>query len=597
MARHQPSVLLIGNGAAGQIGGSFARALDELGHRCRIVDEALAFAPPARYLALRAIDRVTRRQFEIRRFNRRVIETAREMRPAIVLVVQGYHLWADTLRCVRDETRATLICFSTDNPLVPGQLRRNVFASIPEYDVYASPRRSNLAALAAHGCRNPVHVRFAYEPALHFPERDTSATWTSDVAFIGGWDRDRVEWFAPLSRDGVELRLYGRGWSDTALQRHARGEVFGQSFRFAMAGTRVAPCLVRGSNSDGHSMRSFEIPACGAFMLAERTEEHLELFDEDVHAAYCTTPEELRDKARFYIAHEATRARIADAAHRLVTGRGHRYRDRVEELLSLANGHSTRSVARRPAAPMPVFVINLQRSRDRRAAMIAQCATVGIEPSFVDAHDGDALQQSDGALSRSEQGCVLSHCDVWQRIVRENIAMACILEDDCNLDRNIVGLLESIARQRASVDVVLLGHHSARHDATRGVETGYRALPLDGRYRLGRVAEFAMGAYAYIVTLDGARQLLALAHPLRMPADWVTGYAPASGARLFAITPPCAWPNPELAATTTMKDRWNGAGGLPMPAHRDGLLRRVAGSALLFSRKLGIRPDAYVKRL
>ena len=602
MTRHPPSVLLIGNGAPGQIGGSLAKALAARGCRFHVIDEAQAFAPPARYLPLRALDRATRRQFEIRRYNHRILTAAREFQPDVVLVVQGYHVWARTLRHLRDQTRATLVCYSTDNPLVPGRLRRNVFAAIPEYDVYASPRRSTLAALAARGCRMPVHVRFAYDPAVHFPERPANAAaWASDVVFVGGWDFDRLRWFDPLSRDGdVDLRLYGRGWPDTPLRRHAGGEVFGQSFRHAMAGAKVAPCLVRASNDDGHSMRTFEIPACGAFMLAERTDEHLELFEDDVHAAYCTTPEELRDKARFYFANESARVRIANAAHQLVTGRGHTYGDRLDQMLRLVDGRTTQthSAAKHTPLRMPVFIINLRRSPERREAMRAQCAAFGIEPSFVEAHDGAAsgARSKDDRLSPSEMGCLLSHRGLWDTIVRNQTPVACILEDDCRLDANIIGLLESIDRERARWDVVLLGHHSSRHDADSGAETCYRSLSLDGRYRLAQVAEFAMGAYAYVVTLDGARKLISLADPARMPADWVTGYAPAGGARLFAVTPPCAWPDPTTAIETTMADRWPVAPGAASPTRRTDHLRRAGGTAWLFARKLGLRPGSYIKR-
>jgi GR25 family glycosyltransferase involved in LPS biosynthesis len=364
----------------------------------------------------------------------------------------------------------------------------------------------------------------------------------------------------------------------------------------AMAGTKVAPCLVRGSNGDGHAMRSFEIPACGAFMLAERTDEHLELFEEGVHAAYCETPEELREKARYYIAHDSARVRMAGAAYQQVTSGGHRYRDRLSELLSFTAGR--RPAARPIAAPaMPTFVINLKRSRDRREAMTTQCAAVGIQPSFVEAHDGAAAGGPvTNTLSETELGCLMSHRAIWQRIVDDDIPAACVLEDDCRLDRNIVSLLQAIDRERHRWDLVLLGHHSSRYGSDAGAATCYRGISLSQRYRLAQVAEFAMGAYAYVLTLAGARQLLALADPPRMPADWVTGYAPVAGARLFAVTPPCVWPDPVLALETTMHDRWNGSSALPAPATTAGVVRRLAGNALLFSRKLGFRANAYVKR-
>jgi hypothetical protein len=333
-----PAVLLIGHGAPGQIGGCFARALAAIGCRFEFIDESVCFAPPGRHLIQRALDRVFRRPGEIRRFNELVVRRAEAFAPAIVLVIFGRHLEAATLRQIRERTRATLIAYATDNPLIPGRSRAHVLDSIPEYDIYASPRRSSLASLRAQGCRNPVHLRFGYDAAVHFPERAAEPNgWASDVVFIGGADDDRVSMLTPLANSGrASVKLYGRGWSRTSLRAHHGGEVFDQHFRLAMTGARVAPCLVRRSNADGHVMRTFEIPACGQFMIAERTEEHLELFEEGVHAAYFDSAEELHDKTIYYLARDAERERMAKACHQLIAGGQHTYRDRLAELLAVA---------------------------------------------------------------------------------------------------------------------------------------------------------------------------------------------------------------------------------------------------------------------
>ena len=95
----------------------------------------------------------------------------------------------------------------------------------------------------------------------------------------------------------------------------------------------MTPGLVRRANRDGHVMRTFEVPACAGFLLAERTAEHQEMFEEGREMAFFDSPEELLEKTRYYLAHDAERRRLAEAAHRKVTTGGHTYRDRLVEIL------------------------------------------------------------------------------------------------------------------------------------------------------------------------------------------------------------------------------------------------------------------------
>lgn len=68
-------------------------------------------------------------------------------------------------------------------------------------------------------------------------------------------------------------------------------------------------------------------------MLSERTDEHLALFTEDKEMACFSSDEELVDKIRYYLAHDAERQRIAQAGyHRVTTGKN-TYFDRLQEIL------------------------------------------------------------------------------------------------------------------------------------------------------------------------------------------------------------------------------------------------------------------------
>ncbi len=65
-------------------------------------------------------------------------------------------------------------------------------------------------------------------------------------------------------------------------------------------------------------MRTLEIPACGGFMLHERSDEVLELFEEGKDVACFSTPQELKEKINYYLNHEEERMQMAKTAYRKV---------------------------------------------------------------------------------------------------------------------------------------------------------------------------------------------------------------------------------------------------------------------------------------
>lgn len=249
-----------------------------------------------------------------------------------------------------------------------------------------------------------------------------------------------------------------------------------------------------------------------------------------------------------------------------------------------------------------IYVINLTRSPARRRETVGRLSALGLDAKIAAACDRadpvPARPSGAPGLSAAEAACLQSHVGVLQRVARDSRRLACILEDDCDLGQPFADVLGAIFRQDAHPwDVLLLGHHSARHGPGDGAETCFRGAPIIAGYRAARVAEYPMGAYAYVVTPRGARALLANAAPPRMPADWVTGYVAATGARLYAVTPPCVQPLPSTRVETTIDDRSPRSGPVDAPGAPDRSLRARAGRLRLWLRKLGLRPDSYVRRL
>jgi spore maturation protein CgeB len=157
--------------------------------------------------------------------------------------------------------------------------------------------------------------------------------------FAGGCDDDRAPYFTALvsGLPGVALNLYGGYWERVReLRPYARGFAVGRDYRLAVGAAKIAVNLCRRSNRDDHVMRTFEIPACGGFMLAERSATHSELFAEDVDAAFFGTPDEFVAKVKSYLARDTDRERIAAAGRQAIVNGKHSYDDRLREILACA---------------------------------------------------------------------------------------------------------------------------------------------------------------------------------------------------------------------------------------------------------------------
>ena len=105
---------------------------------------------------------------------------------------------------------------------------------------------------------------------------------------------------------------------------------------------------------------------------------------------------------------------------------------------------------------LPVFVINLDRRRDRWDAISAHLDRLGIEATRIAAVDGRLIRQQDiweretndnvveRVLTPPEEGCLLSHCKAMSAFLGTKARAALILEDDICLAPDLSGVLESV---------------------------------------------------------------------------------------------------------------------------------------------------------
>jgi spore maturation protein CgeB len=281
------------------------------------------------------------------RLNRKFLEAARAYGPDVVLVVSGKHLSPATIRSIKASTGAALANYATDDPFNTAVSTPMFRRSIPYYDFYACTKTAIIADVQSAGCRNAVYVPFGYKPDHHFPEQASTAEeherFDTDVAFVGGCDDDRLPIISaiPSAQPGLRLNLFGWFWDRHAATRpYFRGRAWGREVRLAFSGAKIVVNLVRRANRDSHGPRTFEIPACGGFMLTDRTDEQCSLLAEDKEAVYFSSTEEMVDKIRYYLGHDSQRRQIAQAGYRSITSEKHTYADRLKTIIETIQGGS-----------------------------------------------------------------------------------------------------------------------------------------------------------------------------------------------------------------------------------------------------------------
>ena len=82
------------------------------------------------------------------------------------------------------------------------------------------------------------------------------------------------------------------------------------------------------------NMRVFEVMGAGGFLLTERAPHLEELFTDGIHCVMYNTLDEAVEKAKYYLAHDEERIKIAKAGHVAVMA-SHTIDHRVDKMLDL----------------------------------------------------------------------------------------------------------------------------------------------------------------------------------------------------------------------------------------------------------------------
>lgn len=335
-----PRLVLVGNPDNIHVGAHFYRAALQSGFEVSFLNSAEAFRGSA---LVAKLNWWLRGHFptRLREFSEQTLRVCVDFKPELLVSTGIAPISAEALRVI-GENRITRLNYLTDDPWNPSHRAPWFMESLLHYDHVFSPRRSNLEDLRKLGVPAVSYLPFAYAPGVHFADPPGSEKerrqLASDVMFAGGADADRVRYVSEIIRAGFHVALYGGYWEKYRETRsYAKGHADPHTLRKAIGGAKVALCLVRRANRDGHAMRTFELAACGACILAEDTDEHREILGADGEAAvYFKSIPEMIQRLRCLLDSPNDRRRLAEASQRRITKNANTYCDRLAVMAGVA---------------------------------------------------------------------------------------------------------------------------------------------------------------------------------------------------------------------------------------------------------------------
>lgn len=225
----------------------------------------------------------------------------------------------------------------------------------PHYDYVFTLEEACVPVYRERGCPNVTHLPFGANTAYYSPKR-TDARYEADICFIGSAFDNRAAFFDRIASylQGKKLVIAGYWWDRMArypmLADQIRNGQWISPEETASYYNRAKIVInlhraiddetnqnVGGVPARSVNPRSFEISACAAFQLSDIRHSLGAAFAPGEEIATYASPEELVEKAEYYLNHEEERQAVALRGYAR-TMREHTYPRRVRQLLDTVFG-------------------------------------------------------------------------------------------------------------------------------------------------------------------------------------------------------------------------------------------------------------------
>jgi hypothetical protein len=323
---------------------AIARAFRRAGHSVTIVSDSTYYGREWRSRVLRAARRLMR-PFIVRDFNDALIKSAEGLAPHLLFVCKGLLVEPRAIEAAKKAgALATLwwpdVSFFAHGPSIP--------RAVPHYDWVFTTKTFGLADLKEKfGMARASFLPHAFHPEVHRKFRCDASDqerYGCDVSFIGTWSPKKQALIEALvaARPDVKLKIWGMQWDKAGAglarwveSREVLGAEYAKAIQLSKVNLGILSEMRKGASSgDLITARTFHIPACGGFMLHERTCEVSEFFVEGRECGMFEGAEEMVAKVGYYLEHADEREAVLEAGRLRCLNSGNSVDDRVHAILA-----------------------------------------------------------------------------------------------------------------------------------------------------------------------------------------------------------------------------------------------------------------------
>jgi len=260
-----------------------------------------------------------------------------------IIVFKGLTLCASTIEALKKHSKI-ICCYNPDHPFTfysEGSGNKHLRNSIKLYDIYFSYSKKIASALKEKFQISSFVIPFGFDSDTK-PSEKANSNSLHKILFIGAYDKQRVNLLNQLPTN--DLLIYGdsrwktRTFNYPQIKKKSTGQsLFGQDYVDATASADAVLNFLRPQNlqEDSHNMRTFEVPGYAGLLIANRTTEQQEFFDENKEALFFDTTEELIDKIRFVQNSDTLKKKMKEAAYERASTSGYSYYHRSVAILNI----------------------------------------------------------------------------------------------------------------------------------------------------------------------------------------------------------------------------------------------------------------------